>query len=111
MLSRATRGTLDGAVLADHAFVLRWFADKSEPRAADHDRLLVVNLRDRVHAEPAAEPLLGLDADVRWSVLFSTEDTKYGGWGTPPLDSEKNGWWIPAESAVLLMPTPVPNGD
>jgi maltooligosyltrehalose trehalohydrolase len=102
-MSRKERGLVDGAVLSDRVAVLRWFGPGGD------DRLLVLNLRDRLHALPAAEPLLGLAPTHRWSVLASSEDTKYGGWGTPPLDNGKNGWWIPAESAVLLMPVPVPH--
>jgi maltooligosyltrehalose trehalohydrolase len=100
VLSRQQRGAVDGAVLAEHAFVLRWFG------TAGDDRLLIVNLRDRLHALPAAEPLLGLAPSQQWATLFSSEDTKYGGWGTPSLDG-KSAMWIPAESAVLLMPVPV----
>jgi hypothetical protein len=37
--------------------------------------------------------------------MFSTESSKYGGWGTPPLETVDDGWWIPAECAVLLAPT------
>jgi hypothetical protein len=38
-------------------------------------------------------------------MVFSTESPKYGGWGTPPLETITDGWWIPAECAVLLIPT------
>lgn len=105
VLSRSGRGSLDGAVLSEHAFVLRWFGKDGD------DRLLVVNLRDRLHAQPAAEPLLGIAPERQWTARFSTDDTRYGGWGTPPLDTGKSGWWIPAESAVLLTPEPVRHAD
>jgi maltooligosyltrehalose trehalohydrolase len=98
-----TRG-LDGAVLTDRAFVLRFFG------ATGDDRLLVVNLGTRVHADPIAEPLLspvrGADGTVHpWRTIFSTEARVYGGWGTPRLETIPGGWWIPAESAVLLAPS------
>ncbi len=95
---------VDGAVLASHAFVLRFFG------GAGGDRLLIVNLGSRLHAEPLAEPLMappvGADGVVRpWRTVFSTESGVYGGWGTPRLETIPDGWWIPAESAVLLAPS------
>jgi len=98
---------LDGAVLTDHTFVLRFFG------VAGDDRLLVVNLGARLHADPIAEPLMapatGDDGAVRpWRTVFSTEARVYGGWGTPRLETIPNGWWIPAESSVLLAPSDDP---
>jgi maltooligosyltrehalose trehalohydrolase len=89
---------LDGAVLSEHAFVLRFFG------ADDDDRLLVVNLGARLHFDPNAEPLLAPPRGARWTDAFSTESPRYGGWGTPTLENLDDGWWIPAESAVLLIP-------
>jgi maltooligosyltrehalose trehalohydrolase len=98
---------LDGAVFNDHSFVLRFFG------IAGNDRLLVVNLGARLHADPMAEPLMApatsADGTVRpWQTIFSTEARAYGGWGTPRLETIPNGWWIPAESAVLLAPSDDP---
>ncbi|HWB61641.1 MAG TPA: alpha-amylase family glycosyl hydrolase, partial [Chthoniobacteraceae bacterium] len=98
-LGTAPRGTYDGAVLSNSAFVLRFFG-----RAQD-DRLLVVNLGERIHLDPAPEPLLAPPLDCEWVIHWSSEDPRYGGSGTPPLDSEEN-WNIPAEAAVLLIPGP-----
>jgi maltooligosyltrehalose trehalohydrolase len=96
--------SVDGAVLNDHSFVLRFFGIDGD------DRLLVVNLGARLHADPMAEPLMAPatsdDGTVRpWQTVFSTEARAYGGWGTPRLESIPTGWWIPAESAVLLAPS------
>jgi maltooligosyltrehalose trehalohydrolase len=95
---------VDGAVFTEHAFVLRFFG------GAGDDRLLIVNLGARIHAESLAEPLMappsGCKTTVRpWRTVFSTESRAYGGWGTPRLESVPDGWWIPAESAVLLAPS------
>jgi maltooligosyltrehalose trehalohydrolase len=90
---------VDGAVLSDNAFVLRYFGENAP------DRLLVVNLGARLHLSPVPEPLLAPPRGVAWTVVFSTESPKYGGWGTPPLETIDDGWWIPAECAVLLIPT------
>jgi maltooligosyltrehalose trehalohydrolase len=91
---------IDGAVLSPDAFVLRWF----DP--AGDDRLLVVNLGRELHFSPAPEPLLAPPSDARWRTVFSSEDPQYGGAGTPPLDSELEGWRIPAQCAAALAPEP-----
>lgn len=95
LLGKAVRGTFDGAVLGTSAFMLRFFG-----RALD-DRLLIVNLGAHVHLDPAPEPLLAPPLGCFWEVAWSSEDPRYGGGGTPPLDSDEN-WHLPAEAAVLL---------
>ena len=90
---------LDGAVLSDHAFVLRYFGESLG------DRLLIVNFGSRLHASPIPEPLLAPPRGGSWRAVFSTELPEYGGWGTPPLETVDDGWWIPAECAVVLNPT------
>jgi len=95
-LSRREPRILDGAVLDQHAFALRFFGVDGD------DRLLVINLGARVPLGTIAEPLLAPPRGRGWVTLFSTESPEYGGWGTPPVETEKKGWWIPAECAVLL---------
>jgi maltooligosyltrehalose trehalohydrolase len=99
VLQRQRPGGVDGAVLSPQAFVLRFFA------ADGHDRLLVVNLGRDLHFDPAPEPLLAPPEHMGWQTLWSSEDPCYGGSGTPPLETEDN-WHIPAEAAVVLIPTP-----
>ncbi|HET9426680.1 MAG TPA: malto-oligosyltrehalose trehalohydrolase [Gemmatimonadaceae bacterium] len=94
----AATGDLDGAVLDDHAFVLRYFSRRHG------DRLLVVNLGIRLKLAPATEPLLAPPTGARWITRWSSEDVEYGGYGTPPLDADDQGWVIPAQAAVLLVP-------
>ncbi len=88
---------VDGAVLGQTAFVLRFFGDKFD------DRLLVVNFGRDLHLDPAPEPLLAPPMENVWEVLWSSEDPRYGGDGTPSLDTEEN-WKIPGEAAVALIP-------
>jgi maltooligosyltrehalose trehalohydrolase len=88
---------VDGAVLAAHAFVLRFFAEDGA------DRLLLVNLGRDVHLDPAPEPLLAPPEGKPWSLLWSSEDIRYGGCGTPAIETDEN-WCIPGESAVALAP-------
>ncbi len=101
VLGKAQRGTFDGAVLGPAAFILRFFG-----RAQD-DRLLVVNLGAHVHLDPAPEPLLAPPLGCAWATAWSSEDPRYGGSGTPVIDSEDN-WHLPAEAAVLLTPIAAP---
>jgi maltooligosyltrehalose trehalohydrolase len=88
---------VDGAVLAPEALLVRFFG-------AEHgDRLLLVNLGRDLHFDPAPEPLLAPPAATSWETLWSSEDPRYGGNGTPALDTEEN-WRIPGQSAVVLKP-------
>lgn len=97
LLGKAARGHFDGAVLSSSAFVLRFFGRNQD------DRLLVINLGPNLHLDPAPEPLLAPPLECMWKTAWSSEDPRYGGGGTPPLESEEN-WRLPAESAVLLIP-------
>jgi len=99
VLGLQRRRGVDGAVLSENCFVLRYFADDG------HDRLLVVNLGPDLHLNPAPEPLLAPPDDAQWEILWSSDDVKYGGCGTPPLDTDDN-WRIPGEAAVVLQPAP-----
>jgi maltooligosyltrehalose trehalohydrolase len=88
---------VDGAVLNDHAFVLRFFADDGK------DKLLIVNLGGDIHRPSIAEPLLAPPSGCRWDIAFATEDPAYGGLGVGPILSNE-GWHIAAESALVLEP-------
>ena len=91
--------SVDGAVLAPEAFVLRFFDEDGA------DRLLVVNLGRDLHFYPSPEPLLAPPEGHRWETLWSSEHPRYGGCGTPDLDTA-HGWRIPAHAAVALAPAP-----
>lgn len=95
------RDDVDGAVLGERAFLLRFFGENGE------DRLLVVNLGQALSMEVQPEPLLAPPAQQRWSILWSSEWPVYGGNGTPPLETEEEGWLIPPRCAVLLRPAPL----
>jgi maltooligosyltrehalose trehalohydrolase len=89
-------GGLDGAVLSEAAFALRWSG------GAQGDRLLVVNLGRDLPLESAPEPLLAPPEGGRWALAWSSEDPHYGGQGTPPIAD--GDWRMPGESAVVLRP-------
>jgi maltooligosyltrehalose trehalohydrolase len=87
-------GGVDGAVLGDEAFVLRFFGDEGD------DRLLLVNLGADLELRKMPEPLLAPVEDRRWKILWSSEDPRYGGFGMPPFDEER--WRIPGHAALVL---------
>jgi maltooligosyltrehalose trehalohydrolase len=91
------RGGMDGAVLGAEAFVLRFFGTHGD------DRLLVVNLGHALHLNPVPEPLLAPPEGMDWAILWSTEEPRYGGCGTAPLEDEGN-WQLPGHAAVVLRP-------
>jgi maltooligosyltrehalose trehalohydrolase len=119
------RGALDGAVLSSAAFVLRFF-DRTRSMALDAhhaapghhgaapgehagDRLLIVNLGPDLRRASFAEPLLAPPPDREWDIIWSSEDPRYGGMGTPALwqqeDRKDGGWSMPGESAIVLSPS------
>jgi len=98
VLSKQRPHGLDGTCLTNAALALRFFDEEHG------DRLLVVNLGRRLTLDPVAEPLLAPPARARWCTAFSTEDPRYGGWGTPPADADGRSWILSPESAILLIP-------
>lgn len=90
------RRGFDGAVLAERAFLLRWFDE------GEGDRLLVVNLGSDLREQPLPEPLLAPPRGRRWSLRWSSDHTAYGGNGVPDPDPA-GCWFIPGQSAMLLI--------
>jgi maltooligosyltrehalose trehalohydrolase len=98
------RHGLDGAVLAPEAFCLRFLAPDGR------DRLLLVNLGVELALDGVAEPLLAPPDGCGWSALWSSEDPRYGGDGTPDVDDAK-GLRVAGHAALLLAPrTEEPRG-
>jgi maltooligosyltrehalose trehalohydrolase len=91
---------LDGAVLGADAFVLRLFGRDGD------DRLLLVNLGGDLNLNPAPEPLLAPPLGKVWATLWASEDYRYGGTGTPPLETKDN-WRLPGRATVALRPVEV----
>jgi maltooligosyltrehalose trehalohydrolase len=85
---------IDGAVLTNDAFLIRFFDHE------DNDRLLIINLGIDVELVPAPEPLLAPPLNKNWEIFWSSESVIYSGHGSPPL-TEKT-WKITAHSALLL---------
>jgi maltooligosyltrehalose trehalohydrolase len=97
VLSGRARRAVDGAVLTEHAFVIRLLAHDGE------DRLLLVNLGPEQILEVVPEPLLAPPEGRRWAMAWSSEEPVYGGGGAwdPETDT---GWRLPGEAAVLFRP-------
>ena len=93
---RQRSGAVDGAVLGNEAFVVRFFGDAE-------DRLLLVNLGLDLQLIAAPEPLLAPPAGTWWQTLWSSEDPRYGGRGTPAVYT-RGAWRLPGHAAVALQP-------
>jgi maltooligosyltrehalose trehalohydrolase len=86
---------LDGAVLGPSSFLLRYFLEDGG------DALLLVNLGGDVSKSHLPEPLLAPPVDKGWRMVWSSEDPRYGGTGTPPVFTGA-GLTLPGRSAILL---------
>jgi len=97
------QGGVEGAVLSEGAFVLRFFGDGA-------DRLLLVNFGPDLLFAPAPEPLLAPPRRQKWEMIFSTDDPQYGGPGVSEVRPEQ-GWHIPAEAALVFASNPLGAAD
>lgn len=100
VLSAQRRRGVDGAVLGDNAFLLRYFGEGDEG-----DRLLLVNLGRDLDRPTLAEPLFAPPPGCRWDLTWSSEHPRYGGHGTAPITSD-DGVHLPGEAAVFLRAVP-----
>jgi maltooligosyltrehalose trehalohydrolase len=99
VLSQRPQSQVDGAVLDEHAFILRWLD------AGGADRILLINLDRERSRRSLAEPLLAPPAGRQWCLKWSSEHTSYGGMGpVQPVDSR--GWHLQAETASFLVAEP-----
>ncbi len=99
VIASACRRRIDGAVLAPHAFVLRYNAGDAD------DRLLVVSLERDLDFRSAPEPLLAPPAGYRWEIQWHSDAPAYGG-GVTASDIDAT-LRLSAESAVLLRSAPL----
>jgi maltooligosyltrehalose trehalohydrolase len=88
-------GTVDGFVLSDAAFGIRFFGGEAG------DRLLLVNLGRQLDVASVSDPLFAPPEGASWRTRWSSNDVAYGGDGTPAIESAR-GVCFPAEGAVLL---------
>lgn len=97
VLSTPDEATVDGAVLAPRAFLLRL-------QRGGEARLLIVNLGDPLLLTRMPEPLLAPPGGLEWRVRWGSEDPAYGGLGLPEFSSTMEGWSFPGGCAVLFSP-------
>ena len=86
---------VDGAVLGQASFVLRYFSDDND------DRLLIVNFGTLQKLISIPEPLLAPPLGFEWEAIWTTESPSYGGPGAVTVATQ-NEWTLPAEAAVVL---------
>lgn len=91
---------IDGAVLGDNCFVLRYFS----PTHQD-DRLIVVNLGTGLDIPHLPEPLVAPPAGSEWQVQWSSEWPVYGGCGAS-APGRFGSWRVPGECTQVLLPIP-----
>jgi maltooligosyltrehalose trehalohydrolase len=99
--------TLEVTTLTPTCGAFRYFVDGPVASAGAQDRLLIINLGADIELPSVAEPLLSPPAQpghTCWSILWSSEDPRYGGNGCAEPESEERGFKIPACAAVLLTP-------
>jgi len=91
----AQKSRLDGAVLANKCFVLRFFGEGGD------DRLLIVNYGRDFKPPCLAEPLIAPPSERKWQLVWCSEDQRYGGSGVVPFETEQ-GLYILGDSACVL---------
>ncbi len=92
------RDALDAALLGEQTFVVRCFGEDPEG-----DRLILVNLGPTFYRAALPEPLLAPPAGTGWELLWSSEDVRYGGHGTPtPFTHQRLA--IPGRSTLVCGP-------
>lgn len=90
-----SRFDIDGAVLGESVFILRYF---SRSRG---DRLLAVNLGARKFTcAPCPEPLISSGSEGNWELIVSSHDARYGGAGAGREWEQTRA--IPARAALFF---------
>jgi maltooligosyltrehalose trehalohydrolase len=92
-----TRERLQGAVLDERAFLLRFIGEHGE------NALLLVNLGTEMSLTPQPEPLLAPPQGAAWRVRWMSESSEYGGRGAPPVPMDP-ALHLPAHCAIVLEP-------
>lgn len=87
---------IDGAVLGERAFVIRFFGAQAEDTC-----LLMLNYGTDLKLSPLPEPLLAPPLGFTWEVLWSSEHPDYGGNGIIPFRLNE-GAMVSAHSAMIL---------
>jgi len=97
ILSGKTPRAIDGAVLGESCFVLRYLSPEKD------DRLIVVNLGTGVDLPHLPEPLVAPPTGHGWEVKWSSELPAYGGSGSS-APGRFGAWHVTGECTQLLIP-------
>ena len=85
---------IEGAGAGPEALVLRWFG------GSDDDRLMLVNLgRDFRRSRPT-EPLMAPPPGSEWELLWSSDEPRYGGFGTAAFRGDD--WYFAGHATIVL---------
>ncbi len=80
VFARQDASRIDGASIGVDCLLLRYFGDGGD------DRLLIANFGRDFVLSPLAQPLLAPPPRHRWRMLWMSDDLRYGGTGTAPLE-------------------------
>jgi maltooligosyltrehalose trehalohydrolase len=100
-ITQQYQSTLDGAVLSDNCFLLRYFRENAQQRL---DRLLLINLGPTLKLEHLPEPLLAPPEQTTWTMIWNSERPEYGG-SSVAVPITDSGWEISGPAAILLAAT------
>jgi maltooligosyltrehalose trehalohydrolase len=95
VLNHQIGSLLDGAVLGESCFVIRYLTSDQD------DRLLVINFGPGLDLPHLPEPLIAPPFGCDWQVRWSSELPKYGGSGSY-APGRFGAWHITGECAQLL---------
>jgi maltooligosyltrehalose trehalohydrolase len=87
---------IDAAVINADCLIVRYFGEKD-----GDDRLVIANFGCDFKYPTAPQPLLAPPMNRRWSVLWNSENRRYGGRGECPVEVDE-AWFFPGESAIVL---------
>lgn len=94
-----SRSRVDGSVLSDTAFLLRYLCGN-----AGDERLLLVNLGKDLVVWSLPDPLLAPPEGMQWRVAWSSENPVYSGSGVRPIDLQRH-WTLTGDCALLFAAT------
>jgi maltooligosyltrehalose trehalohydrolase len=90
---------LAGEALSEKSLVLRFTG-----RRADEERVVLLNLGDEVVLEPCPYPLLAPGTGRSWTLMLSSEESRFGGGGTT-FSLNEQPWTLPSRCALVLAST------
>jgi maltooligosyltrehalose trehalohydrolase len=96
VMSQLSTCAIDGAVINSDAFALRFTGDED-------DRLLVINLGEEFLYAPIPEPLLAPPAGRQWTLMWRSNDARYG--GHKNISWQPDHWNLPARAALWFQTT------